>query len=164
MNPYQRALDTLSATPSILTAIAASAPDDALGRRPLPEEWSVQEVIAHMLHVESAVIAPRIRQMLEHDDPMLDAARPPEKPGDLTTTLEAWRKARVDNLAFLRPLSSSQRQRTGRHSKYGRISVEEHVVEWAYHDLDHLRQILKVIQAEIYGEIGAFQALYPRPF
>ncbi|MGH2460111.1 MAG: DinB family protein [Chloroflexota bacterium] len=164
MNSYQRALDTLSATPSMLTAIVTSAPNDALSLRPSPEEWSVQEVIAHLLHVETAVIAPRIRQMLEHDDPILDSAGPPEKAGDLTAALEAWRKARADNLAFLRPLSSTQQQRTGRHSKYGRISVEEHVVELAYHDLDHLRQILKAIQAEIYGEIGVFQALYPRPF
>lgn len=164
MSSYQRALDTLSATPSMLTAIVDSAPDVVLSSRASPEEWSIKEVIGHMLHVETAVIAPRIRQMLEQDDPTFDAAGPRETPSDLTTTMEAWRKARADNLAFLRSLSSTQQHRTGRHAKYGRISVEEHVVEWAYHDLDHLRQVLKTLQAEIYGEIGVFQALYPKPF
>ena len=46
---------------------------------------------------------------------------------------------------------------------YGPISVREHVVEWADHDLDHLRQILGALQSGLYPDIGAFQALYPKP-
>lgn len=50
--------------------------------------------------------------------------------------------AREAILRYLRALTPEQLQRTGRHPRYGAIQVREHVVEWAYHDLDHLRQIL----------------------
>ena len=51
----------------------------------------------------------------------------------------------------------------GRHPRWGAISVREHATEWAYHDLDHLRQLLELFQSELHGGIGVFQGLYPRP-
>lgn len=161
---YQRAVDTMAATPAILAAIGASATADALGRRPATEEWSVREVVEHMLYVETAIIPARVRQMLTEDNPVFGPVARPGAPGDLSATLEAWRKARATNLEFLRGLTPAQQQRTGRHAKYGQISVSEHVVEWAYHDLDHVRQIFAALQGELYGEIGVFQSLYPKPF
>jgi hypothetical protein len=49
------------------------------------------------------------------------------------------------------------------HPRFGDISVDTYVAEWAYHDLDHLRQILSVLSADLYPHIGPFQALYSPP-
>ncbi len=164
MSSYERALDTLSATPSILRAVVEATPAAALERRPAAEEWSVREILGHMLHVETAIIGPRIRRMLEEDEPLLTPAGPAPAAAAPGETLDTWLEARSSNLEFLRGLSPSQRQRAGRHPRYGRISAEEHAVEWAYHDLDHLRQIFAVLQAEIYPDIGVFTNLYPKPY
>ena len=45
----------------------------------------------------------------------------------------------------------------------GTKTVDTYVAEWAYHDLDHLRQILSVLATDLYPHIGPFQALYAPP-
>ena len=47
--------------------------------------------------------------------------------------------------------------------RFGEITVDTYVAEWAYHDLDHLRQILSVLAADLYPHIGPFQELYTPP-
>jgi hypothetical protein len=79
-------------------------------------------------------------------------------------TLRAWRDARAENLAFLRALTPARLDQGGVHKRYGRISAREHIVEWAYHDLDHLRQLQATIEARLYPAIGGFRALYAPPF
>jgi hypothetical protein len=74
-----------------------------------------------------------------------------------------WADARAENLAWLRQLTPEQRERIAKHPRFGEVSVETYVAEWAYHDLDHLRQILSVLATELYANIGPFQVLYEPP-
>ena len=74
-----------------------------------------------------------------------------------------WADARHANLEWLRKLTPEQRSHVMIHPRYGEISVDTYVAEWAYHDLDHLRQILSVLSADLYPHIGPFQTLYTRP-
>ncbi len=163
MDTYQQALDLMAATPSALEAVVAAVPAEVLDRRPGPEAWSIREILAHMLHVETRVIGQRIRLMLCEEEPVLEPAPAGPAAGDARDLLAAWLKARSASLAMLRAITPEQLARVGRHPRYGRIAVREHVVEWAYHDLDHLRQILAALQAGLYPDIGGFQALYPQP-
>lgn len=152
MTAYEQALDLMESTPTVLGAIVAAVSPAALERRPSEDAWSTRQVLAHLLHVETRVIGERIRQMLREDNPLLGPVPPQEAPDDPRAILDEWRAARAENLRLLRGLTSEQLARTGSHPRYGRVTVREHAVEWAYHDLDHLRQIL-----------AAFQALYPPP-
>ncbi len=162
MDTYREALDVMAATPAALQAVA-TLPPEALARKPGPEAWSIQEVLTHMLHVETVVIGERVRLMLREHEPLLAPAPAGAQPASAREMLAEWLKARAENLELLRGLTPEQLGRAGRHPRYGRITVREHVVEWAYHDLDHLRQILAVLQVELYPDIGVFQALYPKP-
>jgi hypothetical protein len=162
IDAFACALDLLAAFPISARALVAALPAELRSQRPTPDEWSVEEVLAHLLHAETMGIRPRIEQMLAEDNP-LPAAPPPPPGRDTKAMLEEWAAARAANLIFLRGLTAAQLTRTGRHQRFGIISVREHIIEWAYHDQDHLQQIVTIIQAALYSEIGAFQALYPRP-
>ncbi len=162
MDTYREALDLMAATPAALQAVV-TLPAETLERKPGPESWSIQEVMKHMLHVETAVIGERVRLMLREHEPLLQPAPPSSQPESAREMLTKWLKARAENLALLRTLTPEQLGRTGRHPRYGTVAVREHVVEWAYHDLDHLRQILAALQVELYPDIGVFQSLYPKP-
>src|SRR5665647_2739531 len=48
--------------------------------------------------------------------------------------------------------------------RFGRITAREQIDEWAYHDLDHLRQVLAAIETDLYPRIGGYRRLYPPPF
>ena len=163
MTTYEQALELMGATPRILEALVGATAPDILTRPPAPESWSAGQVLDHLRHVETRVIGPRIRQMLREDDPLLGPVPPAETGGGPREALDAWRQARAENLALLRGLTPDQLARTGRHARYGTLTVREHAVEWAYHDLDHLRQLLAALQAALYPDIGPFRALYPPP-
>ncbi|HEY3108772.1 MAG TPA: DinB family protein [Chloroflexota bacterium] len=159
---YARALEILAATPPILRALAGAGSAETLARRPTVEGWSAREVLAHLWRAETFVGA-RIRSMLEQDEPLFEPPVYGQAPEDLGDLLREWDSARTANLALFGSLTPRQGERGGRHPRHGRITVREHVVEWAYHDLDHLRQIMGAWQVELYPSIGSFQGLYPPP-
>lgn len=162
MATYEQALAILEATPGLLRTILAAASSEALDWKPTDEAWSTRAVLDHLLQAE-ATINYRVHQIIEEDRPTLGVAPATTPPDGTEQTLAAWLDARSQNLAYLRALTPEQIQRTGQHRRYGAISAREQIVEWAYHDLDHLRQILATFESGLYPDIGAFQALYSRP-
>lgn len=161
---YAVALGVLAATPAALTALLEPLPAALWDFSPAPGEWTPSQTLTHMLSVETIIIPVRVRAMLAEDGaPMLrPAAEAPAAPP--AETLRAWRAARAENLTFLRGLTPEQLARAGLHRHYGSITAREHIIEWAYHDLDHLRALQATIEACLYPEIGGFRALYPQPF
>ena len=51
-------------------------------------------------------------------------------------------------------------KRSGVHPKVGKITVEELVTEWAFHDLGHLKQILEIKRFALFPKIGNMRAFY----
>ncbi|MGH2346794.1 MAG: DinB family protein [Chloroflexota bacterium] len=162
INAYACALGLMAVVPASVQALVTALPRELLSQRPTADGWSVEDIVAHLLQAETVGIRPRIQQMLVEDNPLLVAAPASTPVRGVETILEELVAARTANLAFLHELTPEQLTRTGRHQKYGIISVREHVIEWAYHDQDHLQQLVTIIQDALYPEIGAFQALYPR--
>ncbi|HEY8477879.1 MAG TPA: DinB family protein [Chloroflexota bacterium] len=163
MDLYRQALEVMTATPAVLRPLLSAIPEEVLTRPPTPGAWSPLRVLGHLLYVETVIIGPRVRLMLEADDPLFPPGPPERETRPAEAILADLVTAREEHLALLRALGPEQRRRSGRHAEYGRVTVEEHVIEWAYHDLDHLRQILAALQVPLYPGIGVFQALYPPP-
>jgi hypothetical protein len=160
---FHRALDILAGTPPVLSAIVTNLPRTAADERPSEGAWSPREVLAHLLHAETGTMAPRVKRAVEHDN--LEPGPAPEAPppGDPREMSNAWADARQANLQWLRQLTPEQRAHVVKHPRYGEVTVDTYVAEWAYHDLDHLRQILSVLSADLYPHIGPFQSLYTPP-
>ncbi|GAC1315371.1 MAG: hypothetical protein NVSMB2_06790 [Chloroflexota bacterium] len=160
---FARALDILAGTPPVLSAIVSNLPRSAQDERPAQGAWSPREVLAHLLHAETQTMGPRVRAAAQGNanfTPAVDATPPP---GDPRAMSNEWADARAENLAWLRQLTPEQRQQIATHPRFGDVSVETYVAEWAYHDVDHLRQILSVLATDLYPHIGAFQVLYQPP-
>lgn len=167
VDTYALALDVLASTPAALAALLTSLPPRDWTWSPASGEWSPQGVLTHLLHIETSVIPVRVRRMLEANGATLATPEPSSAashPTTLPELLAAWQSARAETLTFLRTLTPTQLAQTGEHPRYGRISAREHIVEWAYHDLDHLRQLQATIEARLHPAIGGFRALYPPPY
>jgi hypothetical protein len=160
---YQRALDVLAGTPPVLSAIVSNLPRSAQDQRPAEGAWSPREVLAHLLHAETTSMGPRVKGASQQDHSPFEQAAAPPPPGDPRQMSNEWADARADNLQWLRQLTPEQRAHVVDHPRYGEITVDTYVAEWAYHDLDHLRQILAVLAADLYPHIGPFQSLYTKP-
>jgi DinB family protein len=160
---FERALDILAGTPAVLAAVVTNLPRSAADERPAEGAWSPREVLAHLLHAETQGIGPRVKRLAEQDNMPFGSTPPQPEPGDPRQMSNAWADARAENLSWLRTLTPEQRTHVLQHPQYGSISVDTYVAEWAYHDLDHLRQILAVLAADLYPHIGPFQSLYAPP-
>lgn len=140
--------EALTAAADHLAAAAAGLDDAQLRRRPAAGEWCVNEVMAHLLHVETDVFLPRLRRMAAEDRPVFAAftpepwARERDHSADaFQTSLAVFARARAETLAFLRALPESSGQRLGLSGFFGPISLLQYATHVADHDVEHLRQM-----------------------
>ena len=160
---FERALEILSGTPAVLSAVMTHLPRPAHEERPAEDAWSPREVLAHLLHAETVTLGPRVRRAIQENGVRFESPPSAPPPGDPREMSNAWADARAANLAWLRQVTPEQRAHVLHHPRFGEITVDTYIAEWAYHDLDHLRQILSVLAAGLYPQIGPFQALYTPP-
>jgi DinB superfamily len=162
--PPATVADLLAASSAtVLAELHALGPEG--GWRPAPGEWSANECVGHLIEAERRGFAGRIRTILA-------AHRP-----DLQPDLETWdppavAEARQDNLrpageladefdrlrrdgiALVRGLSPADLARVGIHPDVGPLRVDELLGEWVHHDRNHVRQMLAVTQARVWGQMG----------
>lgn len=146
-------LPILAATPARLAELTRGRPASELARNPAPGKWSVTEILAHLADVEM-VIGYRIRMILSKPGTAIQAfdqdewaklsqyvSIPPAQ------SLERQRVQRESNLTLLKALRPEQWAHFGMHSERGKETVSRVVEMTAGHDINHLRQIEKILTA-----------------
>ncbi len=155
----------LGVVPEALEAEVRALGRDGARWRPAPDEWSVAEVIGHLIEAERRGFAGRIREILAADEPELAgwdqwavAAARDDRRADPDVLAAELRAMRIDGIALVRRLSPSDLARTGRHPVIGTLRVEELIAEWLHHDRAHLRQALEATRAWAWVHMGATRA------
>ncbi len=140
-------LPSLAAGPRRIARVVGRARGARLRRRPEPREWSVVEILGHLLDAEIA-LGFRVRSAAAEPGGPLVAwdqekwtAGLHHRRADPVTTLVAFTTLRADTVALLRRLSPRQRRAAGRHPEYGGLRIDQILDHWAEHDLIHLEQI-----------------------
>lgn len=156
----------LEQTPIILEKILLDMPDSTLGWKAATDRWSVSEVLAHMAEIEQ-VFRERIRRMAQEENPGLapydqNAACAAGKYAGLgRENLRKFCHERDRSLSLLRYLPESALARAGQHAEIGKITVSDHLHEWAFHDLGHIKQIAELYRAaQFYPKMGGFKSYY----
>jgi hypothetical protein len=159
--------DLLTATTTTVEAELAGL-GAAAGWRPAPGEWSANECVGHLIEAERRGFAGRIRRIIEagqgdrpHLPPDLEAWDPPavaearqdhlREPRELA---EEFMSLRADGVALVRTLTEADLARSGVHPEVGPLRVDELLGEWVHHDRNHVRQLLAVTQARVWGQMG----------
>ena len=139
-------IDLLAAFPEQLKHQLQGLDDAALHFRPAPDEWSILELVGHIIDV-GTLWPGRTRQMLATDNPTLAAIDPGwvrqrdyhnKQPGFLLIT---WAEQRAEYVEFLRILRPAQLARSGIHPTRGPLTVEQGIAALADHDRGHSEQI-----------------------
>jgi len=127
-------------------------------------EWSINEVIGHLIEAERRGFAGRIKILLATKDPQLEGwdqnevargRRDDMKPaGKLVAELE---RMRADSVALVRGLKPGDLTRGGQHPKVGWLRVDDLLHEWIHHDRNHIKQILGNVQAWAWPHMGNAQ-------
>jgi hypothetical protein len=140
--------DALAPAADQLAATAAGLNDAQRRRQPVAGEWCVNEIMAHLLHVETELFLPRLRRIVAEDQPSFAPfspepwARERDHGADLfAASHAAFVHARAETVAFLRALPEAAGERLGVSGFFGPITLLQYATHIADHDIEHLRQM-----------------------
>ena len=147
----QDPLKVQSATSKKLERFMTKVSAAKLRKRPVPEKWSISEIMAHLADVE-IVVAWRIRSILGAPGTPIQAfdqeswvvAGHYDK-RNASESLAQFSAVRAANLALYKSLSPDQWKHCGIHQERGQESVEHIVRMIAGHDINHLKQIEAIV-------------------
>ena len=147
----QDPLKLQSATTKKLARLVKGVPTAKMRKRPAPDKWSVAEILAHLADVE-IVVGWRMRSILGapgtpiqafDQDAWVMAGHYAKR--DPRESIEQHRVVREANLALLKSLSADQWKQYGQHAERGQESIERIVAMIAGHDVNHIRQIERIL-------------------
>ena len=151
--PRALRLARLARTADELHAAISRAPSsDALVRRPAPDAWAPVEVIGHLRDTEEWFLM-RCRWAIDMDEPRFPRNNPDRWAADrqylrhdAALALDAFRRWRAESLTLLGALSDGAWSRGGVHmDSRGRRSIDEFLSVMAWHDENHLAQLLRAL-------------------
>ncbi|HTR64704.1 MAG TPA: DinB family protein [Terriglobales bacterium] len=148
----KKPLQVWEATPKKLARLIQGVPTARLRKRPAPEKWSVNEILAHLSETE-IVGGFRMRLILGSPGTPIAAfdqdvwvksghydKRDPRK------SLEQFRVLREGNLRLLKSLTPDQWKHHGVHAERGIETIEHTVRMLAGHDLNHTQQVERILK------------------
>ncbi len=119
-------------------------------QHPDPDEWSILQVICHLLQREAQVQRPRLKRIATEDNPFLTPPPEPAAPDERTCpdgmeVARAFVGERLQTLTFLRSLSLADWQRPARHSIFSNTTLLEMAHFTAQHDRMHITQVCQTL-------------------
>lgn len=140
-------------TAAKISALIAGLSVHELTFRAEAEKWSIVEILAHLAEDEMAT-GWRYRQMIERDGVLLSgfdqelwAKLGAYRTWNSDEALALFRLLRNANLRMLHSLSPEQWEHSGDHAERGRLTVADLARHMAAHDVNHLRQIERLLPA-----------------
>jgi hypothetical protein len=135
----------LRAAPRMLREMARDCTAAQVATPPRSGEWSIVEVVRHLVEGDRDTFLPRLRRMLAEDRPVFPARRPLEHDAsDLATLLDVFDRARAEVVKILSGLEERAWSREGVSPSRGPLSVEAYAASTVAHDTEHLRQVQAV--------------------
>lgn len=124
---------------------------DFWDQHPDPNEWSIIQIVCHLLESEEQVQRPRLQQILHESNPFLANPKTPPGPKTAPCDTDGMRVAdrlleeRRTTINFLHTLSEDDWQRPARHSIFGPTTLLEMAHFTAQHDRLHLNQLCQTM-------------------
>ena len=145
---------SLEQFPTVLRALLAGQSAEMLQRCPAEGEWSVNEVIGHLIEADRDAFMGRVVGIVAGDgeiapvSPTAPVAEKGYRVWEFEVLMAAFEAQRVISAEFIRSLDPDTLSKTASYAKYGTFTAADFVAEWPYHDLVHLKQIADNLQTQ----------------
>ena len=157
----------LSHNPSIVKTIVHGVATGQACWKPSQKEWSIIEIVNHMVDEEKDDFRTRLRLSIEKPnatwppiDPQGWATERNYNERDFKDSLSRWFNEREQSIAWLKNLDNPDWKSTGLHPKLGPMSAELILANWLAHDLLHIRQMVAVLWANLTFEVDPISLGY----
>ena len=132
--------EKLENSQQLMTAMLRIAADDSSAR---VGAWNLRDIAAHLAATERDCYVPRIRSIAAGENPSFDFFTHDGTDFSgihLDDALDEWIATRTMLIGYVKTLDSDQRTGlTGRHERYGAVTVDRYLEIALEHDQDHLR-------------------------
>jgi hypothetical protein len=160
-------IERLSHNVSIVKSIVDGVNAEQSRWKPSRTEWSILEIVNHMVDEEKDDFRTRLRLALEEPkvpwppiDPEGWAAERNYNERDFKDSLSNWLDERERSIAWLKNLDAPDWKSAGLHPKLGPMSAELVLANWLAHDLLHIRQMVAVLWANLAFEVDPITLEY----
>jgi DinB superfamily len=132
-------LDDLVSSQQLVMAMLRVSVEDPSARI---GAWDVRDIAAHLAATERDCYVPRVRAIAAGEHPSFELFTHDGADFSgihLEDALEEWTATRLMLIGYVRTLGEEQRTRlTGRHDRYGDLTVDRYLEIALKHDRDHL--------------------------
>jgi uncharacterized damage-inducible protein DinB len=153
INPINALLSRCATIPGRIAQVVEGRNEEKLRARPLPDDWSIVEIFAHMRAVDD-IFTPRIYAILVRDAVALaayDERRWAEvahyERFELHTSLRLFTLRRAELVNTLRSLTLENWQRVGIHEEWGPMTLLVVLTFFIEHEEEHYAQIVAINNA-----------------
>jgi hypothetical protein len=150
----------------VIHSLTRGVSDEQARWRPVPESWSILEVVNHLYDEEREDFRVRLDGLLHRPDepwPGIDpegwVTERQYNRRNLAQSVGNFLRAREESLAWLRSLTSPDWQ-AGVESPFGRITAGDMLASWMAHDLLHTRQLVELHWAITFQQVHPFRVEY----
>lgn len=163
------AIKILEKTPGVLKTLLSDLPESWITANEGENTWSAFDIVGHLAHGEKTDWIARAKIILENGkdkpfEPFDRFAQFRDSEGKtLTELLDEFGNLRNQNLEILKDfeLQTDDLEREGLHPELGVVTLEQLLATWAVHDLNHIRQISRVLAKNYKEEIGEWRQYLP---
>jgi hypothetical protein len=158
----------LTRTPAIVRALFEGAPAEALDFHEMAGAWSPKQVLSHLAEAEITDWMPRVDIILGSDEDK--RFTPFDRDGglvrfagwDAPRLLDEFERLRHENVTRLQrlALTEADRNQTGTHPEFGKVTLAQLLACWATHDLAHINQITRSLVRHRAPTIGPWTKYY----
>jgi hypothetical protein len=158
----EHTIEIIERTPVVLRHLLQGLNDEWTHNNEGGESWSPYDIVGHLIHGEKRDWMLRVNTILEHGDtqafePFDRYAQFTESKGKtLNNLLDEFETLRQANITTLRTMNLTDEQftRMGMHPSLGRVSLTNLLATWAVHDLNHIKQIVRVMAKQYSHHVG----------
>ncbi|MCB9453756.1 MAG: DinB family protein [Anaerolineaceae bacterium] len=115
------------------------------------EGWTVLQVVCHLRDFE-ALFLHRAHLTVEQDVPALPFPNPDELAAekayhkqDIHAVYADWQGIRAEYIGYQEALPEAAWERLAQHPTRGQVSLQDQLIVTAWHDVNHLEQILRIL-------------------
>jgi DinB superfamily len=157
INNRARLIETLEQTQAKLAEATSTLTEAELDFRSGTDEWSIREILAHLVDDEMFVMRTRLERIMKEEEPALASHDEKKWYNHRNTSrdkvaelLSDFALQRTASLGIIKLLREEEWARTAYHPEYGTFTAEEWLGDWVEHDIVHIKQIEKTL--ELYKE------------
>ncbi len=143
--PHRQAVERYAAGAEAPAQALAGLTTEQVGSHPVPERWSIRQVVLHLMDVD-LIGSYRMKRIIAEDNPAFDlfdevafAQNLGYEQQDAAAAAEVFRLNRILTADMLRRLSDGDFERTGNHGEVGPVSIGFYVRLFTHHVAHHMR-------------------------